>query len=45
MKQEKLIELSKELGMNQEAVENHFKTNAKAAEKQILDAAKFMGLK
>lgn len=44
MKKEELVELSKKLGMNQEAVESHFKLDVKAAEKQIVDAAKFMGL-
>lgn len=44
MKKEELVELSKKLGMNQEAVEYHFTTNPKFAEKQILDAAEFMGL-
>ena len=44
MKKEELIELSKKLGMNQKAVENYFKTDAKAAEKQIVEAATFMGL-
>ena len=43
MKKEELIELSKKLGMNQKAVENHFKLDAKAAEKTITDAATFMG--
>ena len=44
MNKEQLIELSKKLGMNQAAVEHHFSFNPKGAEKQILDAAKFMGL-
>lgn len=43
MKQEELIELSKKLGFNQKAVENHFQVNPEAAEKQIFDAAKFKG--
>ena len=43
MKKEELIELSKKLGMNQNAVENHFKVDAVSAEKQIVEAATFMG--
>ena len=43
LKKEELIELSKKLGMNQDAVQNHFKVDPKAAEKQIVEAAKFMG--
>ncbi len=44
MKKEELIELSKKLGFNQEAVKFHFKENPKEAEKLILRTAKFMGL-
>lgn len=44
LKKEDLIELSKKLGMNQNAVQNHFKIDSEAAEKQIIDAAKFIGL-
>ena len=45
MKREDIIELAKKLGLNIPAVENHLKIDAKAAEKQVVDAAKFMGLK
>jgi len=44
MKKEELIELSKKLNMNQKATEAYLTSDAKAAEKQILEAAKFMGL-
>ena len=40
---EELIELSKKLNMNQNAVQNNFKVDAEAAEKQIIKAARFMG--
>lgn len=39
-----VLELAEKLGLNKEAIENHLKLDKKAAEKQVLDAAKFMGL-
>ena len=44
MEKKELIEISKKLGMNQEAVANQFKEDPKLAEKQIVEPAKFMGL-
>jgi hypothetical protein len=44
MKKEKLTELAEKLGMNKAATEFGLKTKPKETEKQIVDAAKFMGL-
>ena len=41
---EKILELAKKLGLNEEAVKNHLKEDKKAEEKQVKDAAKFMKL-
>ncbi len=45
MKKDELLKLADKLGFNKVAIENHLKSNPKIAEKQINDAAKFMGLK
>lgn len=42
MEKNKLMELAEKMGFNKKAVEAGFKADAKAQEKQILDANKFM---
>jgi len=45
MEKKKLMELAEKLGMNKAATEFGLTEKPKETEKQILDAAKFMGLK
>jgi len=44
MKEDKLLELAEKLNFNKAATEVGLKSKPKETEKQITDAAKFMGL-
>ena len=44
MDKKKVFELAEKMGINKKALETQYKGDAKLAEKQVIDAAKFMGI-